>query len=294
MVAYVKWVAKGLALCAGPFLLWLAWLHGGTESTISLFKTVYVVPKILTVGPRSSDAGRGWIDGGSHSASYSLPPPGQQGDNTWYILDIHIHLRLRKTSRYGSVSEVGVLTNGRMAAAIDVFSGRINGEPAFWWSSGELFSGPSSGLTLDRDLDVHFKNYLQIQGVRPGKNVFTLTLTHFSGGGAIESAALLPRSRVAEGPLGPPRASLERECRYSICSGWNSDRCVISSVESRTFRKKHVARRYHLITATYGGRNAKRIHGVRTGTAWQHLGRGANAGRVSGDIACERYNGRTG
>lgn len=102
------------------------------------------------------------------------------------------------------MSEVRVLTDGRLVAGIDVIRGLFQGHPAIWWSSGEIFTGPGAGLDLGNTLMLHFKNYLQIQGVQPGKNIFTLQVIRVMGSGAVRDVDLLPGTRIAVTPIGPP------------------------------------------------------------------------------------------
>lgn len=102
------------------------------------------------------------------------------------------------------MSEVGVLTDHRLVAGIDLIRGEYQGRAAVYWSSGEIFTGPSSGLDLGGKLETHFKNYLQITGVRPGRNLLTLQVVKVLGHGFVRDAELLPGTQIAVSPIGPP------------------------------------------------------------------------------------------
>lgn len=194
----------GLALSASPFVCAAIVAHGAVPQETQIFTTVYATHRTLRATPTVSIGTRNRVDRGRRSVTFWLPAGSHQGGSTWYILDAHIRIRFGVQSTKTSVSEVGVAMNGRLVAGIDIIRGAFQGRPAIRWSSGETFTGPSSGLDLGNKLEVHFKNYLQVQGVRPGKNTFTFQVVKIVGNDAVRDAELLPGTRIAVTPLGPP------------------------------------------------------------------------------------------
>lgn len=186
----------GLALSASPFLasaaptVVTAGDRGGDP-----FHTVYTRTARLTVQVPVGTAG--------HSIQFSLPQGITQGGNGWYVVDLALQVSFSSSAANAAPSEVAVLTDNHLAAAIDFFRDDSYRRSGVRWSTGELFTGPASGFMIATSATLHFRNFLQVLGVHGGKNTLRLQLTQF-GKGIVRTATLLPGSRIAYSPLGPP------------------------------------------------------------------------------------------
>jgi hypothetical protein len=102
---------------------------------------------------------------------FRLPADAAQGHGRWYVIRLRFALTLAADSRPGLVY-VSAATNGRTAAQVKARARQGEIE----WSSVGLIDGRVEGRARGRRIDVDFRNYLQIAGVRPGVNVLTVTL----------------------------------------------------------------------------------------------------------------------
>ena len=107
-------------------------------------------------------------------ARYRLPTGARQGRPWWYT--IRLHLGFRFARRRGECS-VSAATNGMTAAQVIVRTTRDAAEvSSLGWIQGRRrtrVTAPSSRLD--------FRNYLQIRGVLPGANTFSVTLDELRG-----------------------------------------------------------------------------------------------------------------
>jgi len=103
---------------------------------------------------------------------------------------------------------VSVDTNGRTAAQIKLIGDEVAGQAVTRWSTYEMFTGSASGVVFGDSIILHFRNYLQIRGIQPGTNSFTLRLEQ-PVGVVVPSVRLLPGSGVHRGQLGPSNLAVE-------------------------------------------------------------------------------------
>lgn len=137
------------------------------------------------------------------TVTFRLPRGAQQAVHGWYILDATVRLELSGKAKTSWGAEVDILTDGSAASEVSLEPGIFGGQRGGWWSSFDLFEGASAGIVVGRTIVLHYRNYLQVHGVRPGENKLSLAVWQF-GGKVITSAELLPGSRLAYGTLAPP------------------------------------------------------------------------------------------
>jgi hypothetical protein len=107
---------------------------------------------------------------------YRLPRGASQGPRTWYLIRLHFEITFAADSGPG-IAYVSGLTNGRAAAQIKYrVTKRPNAAPEIRWSSVDLIRGRIERTAASRTVEVRFRNYLQLGGVRPGNNTLTVEL----------------------------------------------------------------------------------------------------------------------
>jgi hypothetical protein len=188
------WIWRVAALAATfPLALMLA---PGTEGARSspAFRTVFYVPGNLAVSSAGARTQKTW--------RFQVPESARPALGRSYILDARVQLMSASRGTDGATSELGILTDGYEAGMLDVTRDSYNGQPALWWSTYELFTGPAAGLVLGGKAKLHFRNYLQIRGLHVGANTLSLRLTNFHGG-ALRGIRLLRGSRIMYGSMGP-------------------------------------------------------------------------------------------
>lgn len=176
---------------------------GNPNKPTDPFRSVYTLDRPLVVdGPR-----RVVLD----TVEFQLPADAKQGSfgkaGDWYILDVILQIDLKPSDSLNVHNYVSVLTDGQAAAQIEFESYTAGTTPAVRWSTLELFKGSASGIVLGRSVTLHFSNYLQTTGVRPGTNALSLQLEQ-PREAIVQSARLLPGSRIARGSLAPPALKL--------------------------------------------------------------------------------------
>lgn len=164
------------------------------------FETAFALERPLTI-----ETDRGAL---RNSIEYELPEDAAQGERDWYILDLLVEVTRERSIPRGARSTLTVFTSGYAAAQMQFKRDTVGGQPAVWWGTQELFTGGASGSFIGETATFRYKNYLQISGVRPGLNLLTLSLRAVDGG-VVRLARLLPGSRIARGPAGPPSLKLE-------------------------------------------------------------------------------------
>jgi hypothetical protein len=104
---------------------------------------------------------------------------------------------------------VSGLTNGRAAAQIKFqVPSPASGDRRIVWSSVDLIRGRIERASSSRTVEVRFRNYLQLAGVRPGTNTFTVELERF-GDVEVERLRIFDDSGVELTRLAPARLALE-------------------------------------------------------------------------------------
>lgn len=141
------------------------------------------------------------------SVAYRLPATAQQGPANWYLLNLHFRLTLARRSRPGVVYLYGD-TNGRESAQIKFGTYRDRaGVLRTVWSSGDYIRGDVVHRTRSRTIEGRFENYLQFKGVRPGRNVLTISLERY-GRVRVESLHIFRDSGITYSPVSPAKLRL--------------------------------------------------------------------------------------
>ncbi|MGH3033222.1 MAG: hypothetical protein ACRDON_01530 [Gaiellaceae bacterium] len=141
------------------------------------------------------------------SVAYRLPAGAEQGEPDWYLVRLHLRLALDPRSGNG-LAYVSALTNGRAAAQVKLETRRGAAGLETTWSTVGLLEGRVERTTSARTIGVRFRNYLQLAGVRPGRNVLTFQLERY-GVVQLRSLRILPDSGIEVSPLSPARVRLE-------------------------------------------------------------------------------------
>jgi hypothetical protein len=148
--------------------------------------TVAALPPALTLTPRSPKV----------EIPYELPPGAKQGPQDWYV--IRLHVRVSADSASDGESLVSASTNDHASAQLNLKTG--NGKIT---NSGYgLVDGRQEDHAKGNTLELRFANYLQLGGVRGGRNVLTLELEAFHGKPPL-SVVFLEGSRIERTPVTP-------------------------------------------------------------------------------------------
>lgn len=135
-------------------------------------------------------------------ASYVLPRHARQGPAKWYLMHLHFRITFPRHNRPGFVFVSG-LTNGRAAALIEFqVLKATDGVSKIHWGTVNYIRGKMEGTTTGRSIEIHYTNYLQYRGVRPGKNVFTVQFERYTATRAA-SLRVFEDSGVSSTPLSP-------------------------------------------------------------------------------------------
>jgi hypothetical protein len=202
--------------------------HQGARSPLSPARRslafVTVVPLALLAGATATRAsvtidrpgnwtltrlGFGKLDthlGGDDRVSlpYRLPAGARQGPDHWYLIHLHFIIIFAPASGPGRAYVIG-LTNDHAAAQIQFRQRRPHrhGTPRIAWNSLDLIRGEVKRVTSSRMIEVDFKNYVQLDGVRPGANSLEIVLERF-GRLRVASLRVLPDSGIILTGRGPP------------------------------------------------------------------------------------------
>lgn len=195
-------VIVGLALCASPLFAAIGVAVGRQPTATHLFKTMFAIRRPLEVSSAGMPSGESM--GRGRRLPFWVSEDEREGSSAWYILNARLRMEFTRSVNGLAVSEVRVLTDGKMVAAVDIFRGDLGGQKAVWWSSGEAFTGPGAGVDLANSLTLRFKNYLEIKGIRPGRNVLSFQLVNLTKMAAVREATLLPGSEIATTTVAPP------------------------------------------------------------------------------------------
>jgi len=194
----------GLA-CASLILVYAVVVSFAHADTVSPQEAADPFEPVFTLEEPLSVRGMGGVS--LNTVSFRLPPRARQGTAGWYVLDLSLQAMVDPSVGMGARNYVSVDTNGRTAAQIKFTTDEVAGQPAVRWSTYELFTGSASGIVFSESVMLPFRNYLQIKGVRPGTNDFTLRLEQ-PAGVVVASARLLRGSGVYYGKLGPSHLRL--------------------------------------------------------------------------------------
>lgn len=141
------------------------------------------------------------------SVTYRLPAMAKQGPANWYLMNLHFRLTLARRSRSGLVYLYGD-TDGRESAQIKFGTYRDRaGVLRTVWSSGDYIRGDLVRRTRSRTIEGRFENYLQFKGVRPGRNVLTISLERY-GRVRVESLHIFRDSGITYSPIAPAKLRL--------------------------------------------------------------------------------------
>jgi hypothetical protein len=139
---------------------------------------------------------------------YILPESAAQGPENWYALYLHFSIEFSGNSDNGT-AYVSASTNGRAAAQVKfVTEKQPDGSLTVDWITGSenLIKGDVKHSTSSlRIEDIHFANYLQTSGVKPGLNVLTFKLEQYDGA-KVKSLQIFSDSGIAL-TLQPPPGS---------------------------------------------------------------------------------------
>jgi len=133
-------------------------------------------------------------------ARYGLGAGTRQGAPLWYTIRLHVAFRFSRTPGECVVSAA---TNGMTGAQVIVRTGRR----AAVVSSLGWIQGRRRARVTAPTAHLDFRNYLQLQGVRPGLNTFTVTEDVLRGR-CFESVSLLPDSGVGATSVRPDELRL--------------------------------------------------------------------------------------
>jgi hypothetical protein len=136
------------------------------------------------------------------AARFRLPSGAKQGDGRWYLLRLRFALTFAADTPEG-IAYVSASTNGRAAAQIKARA--LPG--AVEWSSVGLIDGRVERRTRGRRIEVDFRNYLQLSGVRPGLNTLSVRLERV-GPVRVERLEVFPDSGIERTRLAPARVEL--------------------------------------------------------------------------------------
>jgi hypothetical protein len=162
-------------------------LGGGDAATAAArpgLRAIWQVPQRDL--PRAGGVARG---GTVALGAFELPPGSKQGPARWYTIRLRAALRLARGSGDCLLSAA---TDRATAAQIEI---QTHPRSAVVSSLGWI-QGRRRLVTRARVVQLDFRNYLQVRGVRGGANPFTLTLELLHGR-CLERVRLLPGSGIA-------------------------------------------------------------------------------------------------
>lgn len=106
------------------------------------------------------------------SVPYRLPASADERPGHWYVLRLHAEVVFRSDTLPGSLN-LSVDTNGRTVASINFEVTRKDGRPVITSDALGLVRGLERNTSSRLSREIRFENYLQYQGVRPGRNTIT-------------------------------------------------------------------------------------------------------------------------
>lgn len=168
---------------------------GQTES-IRLMSSATELRADSTAGKNEGVHPYGQVGGGFQLASNA-----RQGGKSWWIVDFYAHVEVKRLAT-PTLTYLSFMTNGRTAVQVKVeIPERGDSRPTTWSFYG-IVSGTKSGQSRSGGIDIHVQNYLQLAGVQPGTNAWSVSLEHF-GGPNKTSVHILPTTKLMYGLPAP-------------------------------------------------------------------------------------------
>ncbi|MHB8378013.1 MAG: hypothetical protein ACYDEB_13835 [Dehalococcoidia bacterium] len=105
--------------------------------------------------------------------SYSLPSDAGQGDDGWYVIQLHARVVLASAASLNRFAYLTAATSGRTSAQV-----RFANYPyhILRWDGVSLAAGGFQGYTHSGEVNLYYTNYLQRTGVTPGLNSLSLDI----------------------------------------------------------------------------------------------------------------------
>ncbi len=141
-----------------------------------------------------------------YTTQFNLPAYASQGPDTWYLIDFHFRVELELPLAPSARAYVGASTNGKTAAQVKLETYDL-GNPILRWTSLQLIDGGVEGYTTSGVVEMRFLNYLNVQGVAPGRNRLTFWLEPLDGM-RVRSFEIMRDSGILATQSGPPKLSL--------------------------------------------------------------------------------------
>lgn len=145
----------GLIVSRPPSPAQRALLSPGIDPFHSVFRLE--TPLQVSATPASTSA----------TTRFVLPDGAEQGKPIWYLLDVLLYIEFDMSVPPSAGSYINVSTNGYSATLAHFVSDRVNDRSMVRWDNLDLLNGNTSGVLFDGSFTMHFRNYLQISGVRP-------------------------------------------------------------------------------------------------------------------------------
>lgn len=146
----------------------------------------------------------------ARSYEFHFPPHAAQGPDIWYLIRLDVSIVFASGAESGSVLVSG-FTDDQAAAQVEFYPGRDKrGRPVVRWDSIDLIRGSSAGRRHGEEARVHYVNYLQFKGVRPGSSTLTFQVERF-GGARTSEVRIGPSSGVYATPAGPVELKLSAD-----------------------------------------------------------------------------------
>jgi hypothetical protein len=135
---------------------------------------------------------------------YRLPLDVRQGPQTWYLVHLHLRLRLKQGS---GLIYANALHNGHASARIKFEVREEPGGVEIKRSSTDLLDGSTRSIIRSRVVEVRYRNFLPYDAVRSGDNTLTFQIEQL-GSTEIEQIEILPASGLEVSKAGPARLTL--------------------------------------------------------------------------------------
>ncbi len=132
---------------------------------------------------------------------FELPVGARQGPDSWYLVRLRYRVRFARDSGRG-FAWVTSTTNDRTAAQIEYTTDRRRGRLSVRRTTVDLEHGQRERSSRSARDSLTFTNYLQYQGIRPGKNMWTIDLEQ-AGSARVERLEVLGDSAIVQTSRNP-------------------------------------------------------------------------------------------
>jgi hypothetical protein len=153
------------------------------------------------------------------TVEFNLPAKAEQGGPSgWYILDFSADLSLASSQGNG-FAWISVATNDRTAVQLEYTVEMVGGTPVITESAVGLVDGSQKRYIVFPGGRIHQRNFLQLRGIRGGRNRITFRLEE-TGAVHVESVDILGQTRIfltRHSPY-PLRLSVRSPGRISVGS----------------------------------------------------------------------------